>query len=152
MKEIGVGRERTIKGILQLCRDLKKVEMFRRYGKEALSFYEEVWEVKQATMKPPEMKKFLRNIKQLASSIGDHQRERLYDVALEPKQAASKSEEEEEEEKKEETVVECEEEIVAGSEEIIEVRSEEENNVGAEEKTEVGAEAIKAENRCTIFK
>ena len=82
MKEIGVGRERTINGILQLCMELKQLDMFRRYGKEALSFYKDVWEVKQATMKSPEMKKFLLNIKQSASSIGDHQMERLYDEAL----------------------------------------------------------------------
>ncbi|KAJ7350162.1 hypothetical protein OS493_038111 [Desmophyllum pertusum] len=46
MKEVGVGRERTINGLLQLCMETKKVEMLRRYRKEALSFYEEVWEVK----------------------------------------------------------------------------------------------------------
>ena len=73
--------ERTIDGILQLCKELKKEEMFRRYGKEALSFYENVWELKQAEMKPPDMKKLLRKARQLASSIGDHERKKCYDEA-----------------------------------------------------------------------
>ena len=78
----GVARERMINGILQLCKELKKKEMSRRYGKEALNFYEHTWDVKHAEMRPREMKKFLRNIKQLASSIGDHEREKVYDEAL----------------------------------------------------------------------
>ena len=73
--------ERTISGILQLCKELKKEEMFRRYGKEALSFYENIWKLKQAEMRIPQMKKFLRDIKQLATSIGDHEREKCYDKA-----------------------------------------------------------------------
>ncbi|KAJ7370313.1 hypothetical protein OS493_033108 [Desmophyllum pertusum] len=166
MKEIGVGRERTINGILQLCMELKQLAMFRRYGKEALSFYEDVWEVKQATMKPPEMKKFLRKIKQLASSIGDHKSEILYDEALQTliktgkqpgamfrpnaKQAASKTEEEEEEEEEEEIVIGSEEDIdvgsVEGSEKEIKMASEDEEIVvGSEEENEVGAEDSETE-------
>ena len=83
MKEFGLARKRTITGILQLCKELEKEEMFRRYGKEALSFYENLWEVKQATMEPTEeMEKFLLDAKRLASSIGDHRRENIYDKAL----------------------------------------------------------------------
>ena len=82
MKEAGVARERMINGILQLCKELQKKEMFRRYGEEVLSFYENKWEAKQSKMKPPEMKKFLRDIKQLATSIGDQEREKVYDEAL----------------------------------------------------------------------
>ena len=84
LKEFGVAiaRERTISGILCLCKDLKKEEMFRRYGKEALSFYESAWEVKQALMEPPQMKQFLFDVKQVASSIGDHEKENFYDKAL----------------------------------------------------------------------
>ena len=82
LQEFGVIRERTITGILQLCKELKKEEMFRRYGKEALSFYENLWEVKQANMKTAEVKKFLSNAKLVASSIGDHEREKIYDKAL----------------------------------------------------------------------
>ena len=82
LKEFGVARERTITAILQLCKELKKGELFRRYGNEALSFYENVWEVKQATMEPPSMKKFLLEVKQLASSMGDHERKNIYNKAL----------------------------------------------------------------------
>ena len=81
-KEAGVARERMINGILQLCKELKKKEMFRRYGEEALKFYENKWEVKQVEMKPPEMKRFLRECKELASSVGDHERKKVYDEAL----------------------------------------------------------------------
>ena len=77
-KKIGVARERMINEILQLCKELKKTEMFRRYGKEALIFYENTWEVQQAKMRRPEMKKFLRDMKQLASSIEDQEREKYY--------------------------------------------------------------------------
>jgi len=82
VKEFGVERERIITGILRLCKELKKEEMLRRYGNEALSFFENVWEVKQAMMKTSQMKKFLVDVKEIASSIGDHERERIYDEAL----------------------------------------------------------------------
>ena len=81
-KEIMVAKERTIKGILQLCQELRKEKVRRRYGKEALIFYERLWEVKHAEMKPPEMKKFLREIIDLASSVRDHEREKRYRDAL----------------------------------------------------------------------
>ncbi len=80
-KEIGVARERTINGILQLCKELKKEEMLRRYGKEALSFYENLWEVKYSKMRSPVMRKFLRHIKQIATSIRDQEREKRYQEA-----------------------------------------------------------------------
>ena len=82
LKEFGAARERTITGILQLCEKLQKEEMSRRYRNEALSFYENVSEVKQATMKPTEMENFLIQVKQLASSIGDREKENIYDKAL----------------------------------------------------------------------
>ncbi|KAL9961847.1 hypothetical protein ACROYT_G030874 [Oculina patagonica] len=117
-KEIGVAMEQTINGILQLSKELNKQEMFRRYGEEALNFHEILWEVKQTKMKAPEMEKFLRDIKELASSIGDHEREKCYHEAYQAlqdgqqpkatlrstvKEFASKSDEEEdgEEEEKE---------------------------------------------------
>ena len=81
-KEIMVAKERTIKGILQLCNELRKGKGRRRYRKEALIFFERLWEVKHAEMKPPEMKKFLREIIELASSVRDHEREKLYRDAL----------------------------------------------------------------------
>ena len=80
-KAFGVAREKTISGILHLCKELKKEEMFRKYGKEALSFYENVWEVRQSEMKDSEMEKLLRRIKQLASSTGDYERKKCYDEA-----------------------------------------------------------------------
>ena len=82
LKEFGVARERTITGIVQLCKELEKEEMFRRYGKEALRFYENVWGLKQDTMELPEMEKFLLYAKELASSIGEYERENIYDKAL----------------------------------------------------------------------
>ena len=74
-----MARERTITGILHLCKELKKEELFRKYGKEALNFYENVWEVKQAEMKDLEMEKFLHDMIQLASSTGDYERKKCYD-------------------------------------------------------------------------
>ena len=82
LKEFGTARERTITGILQLCEKLKKEEMLRRYRKEALSFYENLWELKQSTMKPTKVEKLLLHVKQLASFTGDHERENIYDKAL----------------------------------------------------------------------
>ena len=81
-KKTGVARERMINGIRQLCQELKKKEMSRRYAKEALNFYEGVWEVKQADMTLREMEKFLRDRRKLASSIGDHERKKVYKEAL----------------------------------------------------------------------
>ena len=80
-KKIGLAKEETINGILQLCKELNKEDMYRRYGEEGLLFKEELWEVTQATMHAPEKKKFLRDIKKLASSIGDHRRENIYHEA-----------------------------------------------------------------------
>ena len=82
LEAFSVARERTIIGILQLCKDLKKEEMLRSYAEDALRFYENLWGMKQATMERPEMEKFLLDAKQLASSIGDHERESIYDEAL----------------------------------------------------------------------
>ena len=81
-KEIMVAKERTIKGILQLCHELRKEKVRRRYEKEALIFYERLWEVKHADMKPRVVRKFLREIIELASSVRDHEREKLYRDAL----------------------------------------------------------------------
>ena len=81
-EKIGLERDRTIEGILNLCLELKKVNMYRRYGQEALSFYEEIWEIKHAEMKDREMKKFLLKLKELASSIEDYTSEKFYKIAL----------------------------------------------------------------------
>ena len=81
-EKISLKRERTIEEILNLCLELKKVNMYRRYGQEALSFYEEIWEIKHAEMKDREMKKFLLKLKQLASSIEDYTSEKFYKIAF----------------------------------------------------------------------
>ncbi|XP_022809804.1 LOW QUALITY PROTEIN: uncharacterized protein LOC111346802 [Stylophora pistillata] len=81
-KIIGVEKEKTIDGILQLSKELRKVNLYKQYGQEALSFYDELWEVEHATMKNPEMKRFLLKVKKLASSIGDYRSEKIYEDAL----------------------------------------------------------------------
>ena len=48
----------------------------------ALRFYENVWEVKQALMEPHEMKQLLFDVKQIASAIGDHEKENFYHKAF----------------------------------------------------------------------
>ena len=74
--------ERTIRGILQLCLDLNEKKLHRRYGEEALVFYEELWTRKWEEMDKRAIKKFLRDIKALASSVGDNERKDLYQDVL----------------------------------------------------------------------
>ena len=71
-------RDRTITAILQLCKELKKGELCRRYEKEALSFYERLLEVKHTERKPSRIKGMLRKMKDLASSIKDPDRAKFY--------------------------------------------------------------------------
>ena len=73
-----LGRERTIRGILQLCKDLNKKKLYRRFGKDALIFFEDLWTEKFKEMDARRTKRFLREIKDLASSVQDFERERLY--------------------------------------------------------------------------
>ena len=73
-----LARERTIKGILELCKDLNKEKLYRRFAKEALIFFEDLWREKIEEMDTRMIKKFLREIKELASSVRDYKRERLY--------------------------------------------------------------------------
>ncbi|XP_068705851.1 uncharacterized protein [Montipora foliosa] len=143
-----LARERTIRGILQLCLDLNEKKLHRRYGEEALLFYEELWTRKWEEMDKRAIKKFLRDIKALASSVGDDERKDLYQDVLQkfintgekpatlgPKEAAlaqgSVSGEEEEEEEDEEIEVTSEkseedEEVDLTSDEEIEVSSQDE--------------------------
>ena len=81
-KESRVARERTIKGILQLCQELEKEKLGRRFGKEALRFYEDLWTAQYDEMNIRTMKKFLREVKDLALSVGDFDRVKLYQDAL----------------------------------------------------------------------
>ena len=73
-----LARERTIRGILELCKDLNKDKLYRQFGKEALIFFEDLWTEKFKEMNTRMTKRFLREIKDLASSVGDNERERLY--------------------------------------------------------------------------
>ena len=77
-----VARERMIKGIRQLCEELKMKDLRKRYEKEDLSFRERLWEIRYTEMKPNVVKKFLNEMKDLASSIGDREREKFYLAAL----------------------------------------------------------------------
>ena len=73
-----LAKVRTIRGILQLCKDLNKEKLYRRFGREAILFYEDLWRKKIEEMDTRTIKKFLREIKDLASSVRDYERERLY--------------------------------------------------------------------------
>ncbi|XP_068735156.1 uncharacterized protein [Montipora capricornis] len=151
-----LARERTIRGILQLCLDLNENELHRKYGEEALVFYEELWTGKCEEMDKQTTEAFLREVKALASSVGDYERIHVYQDALQkfintgekpatlgPKAAlaqGSVSGEEEEEEgnqtlsEKEDEEIEVaseeseeDEEVDLTSDEEIEVSSEDEN-------------------------
>ena len=80
-----VARERMIKAILQLCEELKRKDLRKRYKKEDLNFRERLWEIQYPEMGPSVMKKFLNEIKELASSIGETERVKIYLAALKVK-------------------------------------------------------------------
>ena len=80
-----VAREKMIKGILQLCEELKMKDLRKRYKKEELNFRERLWEIRYTEMEPPVMKKFLNEIKELASSIRERERVKVYLAALKVK-------------------------------------------------------------------
>ena len=73
-----LARERTIRGILQLCKDLNKAKLYRRFAKEALIFFEDLWREKIEEMDTRTIKQVLREIKDLALSVRDYERERHY--------------------------------------------------------------------------
>ena len=73
-----LARERTIRGILQLCKQLNKQKLYRRFGREAIIFYEDLLREKVEEMDARMIKKFLREIKHLASSVRDYERKRHY--------------------------------------------------------------------------
>ena len=81
-KEIMRTRKRAIDGILHLCQELEKKELVKRYGGEALRFNERLWKVEYAQMEPFTMEEFLRELKDLASLVGDLERVKIYDDAL----------------------------------------------------------------------
>ena len=75
-----VARWRLTKGILQLCQELGMKDLRTRYQKEDMSFPELHWR----EMKPMR-KVFLNKVKDLASSIGDRRREKVYLSSLQVK-------------------------------------------------------------------
>ena len=77
-KMSSMARERTITGILQLCKDLNKEKLYKQFGKEALVFFEDFWTEKFKEIDTRMTKRFLRKIKDLASSVQDYERERHY--------------------------------------------------------------------------
>ena len=75
-KEIMRARKGTIDGILHLFQELGK-----QYGEEALRFNERLWELEYAEMEPSTIQGFLREIKDLASLVGDIERVKSYESA-----------------------------------------------------------------------
>ena len=69
---------KTIEGILMLCQELKRDKSLGKYEKEALTLYEKIWELRGHEMKPHEKRSHLKKIKDLASSVGDYPKRRLY--------------------------------------------------------------------------
>ena len=80
-----VAREKMIKGILQLCEELKMKDLRKRYKKEELNFRERLWEIRYTEMEPSVKKKFLNEMRELASSIGERERVKVYLAALKVK-------------------------------------------------------------------
>ena len=81
-KEFMVARKRLIKGILQLCKELERKDLRKRYGKEFLNFSDRLWQMRQSEMEPSVMQKFLSKRKDLAFSIGEGERVKVYLAAL----------------------------------------------------------------------
>ena len=73
-----LARERTIRGILDLCKDLNKEKQLRRFGREGLIFYEDLWTEKFKEMNTTKTKRFLCKIKDLALSVRHYERGRFY--------------------------------------------------------------------------
>ena len=84
-KEFMVARKRLIKGILQLCKELERKDLRKRYGKEFLNFSDRLWQMRQSEMEPSVMQTFLSKLKDLASSIGEGERVKVYLDALQVK-------------------------------------------------------------------
>ena len=73
-----LARERTIRYILHLCKQLNKQELYRRFWRRAIIFYEDLLREKVEEMDARMIKKILREIQHLASSVRDYERERHY--------------------------------------------------------------------------
>ena len=84
-KEFMVARKRMIKGMLKLSKELGRKDLCKRYGEEFLRCSERLWEIRHSEMEPSEMQKFLSKRKDLASSIGEGERVKVYMAALQVK-------------------------------------------------------------------
>ena len=84
-KEFMVARKRMIKGMLKLSKELGRKDLCKRYGEEFLSFSERLWEIRHSEMEPSVMQKFLSKLKDLASSIGEGERVKVYVATLQVK-------------------------------------------------------------------
>ena len=73
-----LARKRTIRDILHLCKQLNKQELYRRFWRRAIIFYEDLLREKVEEMDARMIKKILREIQHLASSVRDYERERHY--------------------------------------------------------------------------
>ena len=83
--EEGKRREKMIKRILQLCEEHKMKDLRKIYKKEELNFRERLWEIRYTKMEPSVKKKFLNEMRELASSIGERKRVKVYLAALKVK-------------------------------------------------------------------
>ena len=80
-----VARERIIKGIRKLCAELEMKDLLKRYEKKNLRFIEKLWELHYHEMESSHMQKLLGTMKHLAISIDDHEKRKVYKVALQVK-------------------------------------------------------------------
>ena len=77
---------KIIKRILKLCAELEIKDLHERYQKEYLSFLEKLRELHyHELMESSHVESFLRKMIYLASFIRDHERRKVYKVALEVK-------------------------------------------------------------------
>ena len=84
-KEFMVARKRMIKGMLKLSKELGRKDLCKRYGEEFLRCSERLWEIRHSEMEPSVMQKFLSKLEDLASSIGEDERVKVYLAALQVK-------------------------------------------------------------------
>ena len=80
-----VARWRIIKIIRKLCTELEMKDLLKGYQKEYLSFLEKLWKLHYHEMESSHKESFLREMKHLAISIENHERRKVYKVALQVK-------------------------------------------------------------------
>ena len=80
-----VARWRIIKIIRKLCTELEMKDLLKGYQKEYLSFLEKLWKLRYHEMESSHEESFLLEMKHLAISIENHERRKVYKVALQVK-------------------------------------------------------------------